>query len=151
MNITQRRKILDRETDAVEQGDLARIIAPVGVAAQHLPEFRDGIVRTHLLNLALDPRLRLEFDKGARARQYVAVEFGLARTVATDRVDVDSRADHIVGKDGRIGLVGGAGGDDVGALDRLLRGRATGDAKPAARKIPGGLGDRKSTRLNSSH
>src|SRR3546814_18140917 len=49
MNITQRRKILDRETDAVEQGDLARIIAPVGVAAQHLPEFRDGIVRTHLL------------------------------------------------------------------------------------------------------
>src|SRR3546814_8805987 len=55
---------------------------------------------------------------------------------------VDSRADHSVGKDGRIGLVGGAGGDDVGALDRLLRGRATGNAKPAARKIPGGLCDR---------
>src|SRR3546814_3220607 len=107
MNITQRRKILDRETDAVEQGDLARIIAPVGVAAQHLPEFRDGIVRTHLLYLAIDPRLRLEFDKRPRALQYVAVAFGLARTVAPERAHVDSRADPIVGKDGRIGIVGG--------------------------------------------
>src|SRR3546814_5637346 len=99
-----------------------------------MPLFRspDGVLLPHWLNLALDPRLRLEFDKVARARQYVAVEFGLARTVATDRVDVDSRADHIVGKDGRIGLVGGAGGVDVGALDLILRGRATGDAKPAA-------------------
>src|SRR3546814_19983405 len=115
MNITQRRKILDRETDAVEQGDLARIIAPVGVAAQHLPEFRDGIVRTHLLNLALDPRLRLEFDKGARARQYVAVEFGLARTVATARADVVSRDAHIVGQDCRIALFGGPGGGAGGS------------------------------------
>src|SRR3546814_19085994 len=109
-----------------------------------MPLFRspDGVLLPHWLNLARDPSLRLEFAKGGRARQYVAVEFGLARTVATDRVDVDSRADHIVGKDGRIGLVGGAGGDDVGALDRLLRGRATGDAKPAASKLPGGLGGR---------
>ena len=61
-----------------------------------------------LLDLALDPGLRRVFDEDVGPQQDVAVQFGLAGAVAADRVDVHARADHVVGQDGGVLLVGGA-------------------------------------------
>ena len=48
------------------------------------------------------------------------MQLGLAGAIAADRVDVLAGADVIVGQHRRVMLVGGHGGDDVDALDRLL-------------------------------
>src|SRR3546814_1787527 len=94
--VTKRRKILGGKADAVEQRDLSGIDAARGFAADHAAEFRHRIAVRHLLDFAFDPRLGLEFDESGCARENVPVQFGLARTIAADRVDVNARADHIV-------------------------------------------------------
>ena len=52
------------------------------------------------------------------------MQFGLARTIAANRVQMHARANHIVSQNGGILLIGGAGGDDLRAQDRLFRGFA---------------------------
>ena len=48
--IAQRREILDRETDRVEQRDLACIAPALGLARNHLPEFVDPMGTIQLLD-----------------------------------------------------------------------------------------------------
>ena len=85
------------------------------------------MVAVELLDLALDPGLRGVFDENVGAQQNVPVQFGLAGRIAADRVEVDAGADHVVGQNGRKTLVRGAGGDDLGAEDRLLARTAADD------------------------
>ena len=51
-------------------------------------------------------------------------QFCFARTIATNRVDVDTRADHVVGQDRGICLVSRACRDDMCTLDGFLAGFA---------------------------
>src|SRR3546814_2228649 len=90
--VTKRQKILGGKADAVEQRDLSGIDAARGFAADHAAEFRHRIAVRHLLDFAFDPRLGLEFDANGCARENVPVQFGLDRTIAADRVDVNARA-----------------------------------------------------------
>ena len=53
MDPAQGAEILDGEADAVEKGDLGRIPAPLGLAAQHLPDLGHLVVGGELLDLAL--------------------------------------------------------------------------------------------------
>jgi len=50
---------------------------------------------------------------------------------------VDAGADHVVGQDRRILLVGRDGGDDLGALDRFHRGGAARDPEAVPGEIAG--------------
>ena len=104
---------------------------------QHAPQLGDGEVGRHLLDVALDARLRLVFDEHPRPAQHVGVQLGLARAVATDGVDVHAGLDHVRREDRGACLVGGDGGDDVGAAHRLARCSCTAaDLSPAyARRL----------------
>ena len=82
------------------------------------------MIGRQLLDLSFDPRLFGIFDEDVGAQQDVAVKLGLARAVASDRVDVHAGPDHVVGQDRRALLVGGDGGDDVRAFHRVLVRRA---------------------------
>ena len=84
-----------------------------------------------MLDVALDAALRLVFDEDAAGAQHVGVQLGLAGAVATHAVDVHAGLQHVGGDDGGVGLVGGDGGDDVGALDGF-GGRAGADDLEAA-------------------
>ncbi len=95
----------------------------------------DGMIRRKLLDLALDPRLRRIFHEDLRAQQNILVQFRLARAIAAHRVDVNAGADHVVGQDSRILLVGGAGGDDVCTFNRLFRAAADADFEAMAGKV----------------
>ncbi len=64
VHIAQGGKILDRETDAVKQGDLPIRRAALGGAVDHLPDLGHGVIGVQLLDFALDPGLFGEFDKG---------------------------------------------------------------------------------------
>ncbi len=66
-----------------------------------------------LLDLALDPRLRRIFDIDRRPPEDIRVQLRLAGAIAADGVDVDAGADHVVGEDRCVGLVGGHRGDDL--------------------------------------
>ena len=55
------------------------------------------------------------------------MQLGLARAVAAHAVDVHTRLDHLRGEDGRVGLVGGHRGDDVGAAHRFGGGAGADD------------------------
>ena len=71
------------------------IAAPGRRAGQHLPELGDGEVGRHLLDVAFDARLRLVLDEHRAAlAARSAVQLGLARAVAADRVDVHAGLDH---------------------------------------------------------
>ena len=75
-----------------------------------------------LLDFALDPCLFGVFHEDFGSQQDIAVQFRLARAVAADGVDVHAAADHVVGQDRRVLLVGGAGRDDLRALHCLFGG-----------------------------
>lgn len=72
----------------------------------------------------------------------VAVQFSLAGAVAADCVDTHTSADHVVGQNRGVLFVGGAGRDDLGPLNRLLRGIAGDHLKPLRRQVARGLGCR---------
>ena len=78
-DVAQGGKVLDREADAVEQGDLPCVAPPGRLPGQHLPQLGHGMGAVELLDLALDPGLRGVFDEDVRAQQDVAVQLGLAR------------------------------------------------------------------------
>ena len=87
-----------------------------------------GQSRGQELDLAFDERLLGELDEDGAALDEFDVEFGLAGAVATDGVDVQpghtgggaGAGHHLVGEDRRVALVGGAGGDDLGAGDGMF-------------------------------
>ena len=83
------------------------------------------MVLGQLLDVALNARLRGVFGEYIGAQEDVFVEFGFAGAIAADGIDVDASADHIIAEDGLITLVGGAGGDDLGA-DYSFRTRCAG-------------------------
>ena len=84
-------------------------------------ELGHGEVGWHLLDLALDARLRLELHHHARvgAAQDVGVQLGLARAVAAHGVEVHAGLDHLRQQDGGVALVGRGRGHDVAAAHRL--------------------------------
>ena len=125
-HVAQGGKILDREADAVKQGDLRLACATLGLTGDHLPKLCDGVIGGELLNFALDAGLRGKFHKDIRAMQDRFGQFGFAGAVASDGVDMHARADHIVGEDCRALFVGGAGGDDLCAFHTLFGGAALG-------------------------
>ncbi len=88
---------------------------------QDVGQLSDGRRGVELLNLALDPRLRFEFDHDARIRtaQDVGVQFGLAGAIAAHRVQVHAGFNHGRRQDECVALVGGDRGDDIGAAHRL--------------------------------
>ena len=63
IQVAQRGKILDRESDRVEQRHLARTDAPGRDPRDHAPQLRHREVLGHLLHLTLDARLWLVFDE----------------------------------------------------------------------------------------
>ncbi len=65
--VTQRGEILDREADAVEQGDLPIAFAALRLAGNDAPEFGDGMIAVELLDFAFDPGLRRIFDEDVGA------------------------------------------------------------------------------------
>src|SRR3546814_9596960 len=65
--IAQRREILDREADRIEQGHLVAMAAAGRLARDDAPQLGRGEIGGHLLNLALDPRLRQILDEEAGA------------------------------------------------------------------------------------
>src|SRR3546814_2489215 len=87
--IAQRRKVLRREADAIEEGDLALRRAARLLPGNHAPEFGDRMICSKLLDFPLDARLRRIFDEYVGTQQDVAVQFRLARAVSADSVDVN--------------------------------------------------------------
>ena len=79
------------------------------------------MIGAKLLNFAFNSGLRRIFHKDVRAQKNVAMQFRLARTIATNRIDMLPRADHVIGQDRGILFVGRAGRDDVHTRHRLLR------------------------------
>ena len=79
------------------------------------------------------------------------MQLRLTRAITADRVDVDARADHVVGEDGRPALVGGAGRDDLGPENRLFAGPARDDADPCAAEVPRGFSRRDSIDVVEPH
>ncbi|MCY1176979.1 hypothetical protein D9M73_172670 [compost metagenome] len=108
------------------------------LAVDHLPELGGGRIGGHLLDFAFDTALRFVFDDYPGAFDDVAVQFGLARAVATHGVEVHAGYDHIRGEDGGVGLVGGHRGDDIGPAHRI--GHGAGDAQLEAGAV-GQVGD----------
>ena len=88
-------EVLEREADRVEHRDLLRIAAARGLAGEHAPELGDREVGGHLLEVALDARLRLVFHEDRARAQHVGVQLGLAGAVAADGVDVHAGLEHV--------------------------------------------------------
>ena len=63
VDVTQCRKILNREADAVEQGDLFVIFAALRLSGDDTTEFRGRVIPVQLLNLTFDPCLFRLFHK----------------------------------------------------------------------------------------
>lgn len=81
-------EVFEGEADRVEYGDLRVILAALGVSGEDAPQLDNGEVGRHLLDVALDARLRLVFDEHPRGAQHPGVQFGLAGAVTADAVDV---------------------------------------------------------------
>ena len=120
-DVAQGGKVLDGKADAVEQRNLVLRSAAFGLAGVDLPEFGNRMIAVELLEFTLDMSLVRELDKDIGPQQDIAMQFGLARAVAADRIDVNAGADHVVGQDRRRFLVRGYGGDDLRAFDRIFR------------------------------
>ena len=95
------------------------------------------MVRCKLLNFPLDPGLFGVFHKDARTVQDRRGQFGLARTITTDGVDMNTSTHHVVGQDRRILLVSGAGGYNLSAQNCVLGGLAGNNLDPVARQVFG--------------
>jgi hypothetical protein len=123
MQVAQRGEIFDRESHRVEDRHFGVVRATRSSTGHDLGELDDGEVRRHLLHLTLDARLRLVLDDDARVgpREDRAGELGLARAVAAHGVQVHAGLDHLGREDDGVALVGGDGGDDVGAARGLAR------------------------------
>jgi len=93
------------------------------------------MVRFELLNFALDPCLLWVFDKNVRAQQDIAMQFGFAGAIAANGVNMHTLANHVVGQDRRVLLVGGAGRDDLSALHAFFAGRTGHHSQPLPRQI----------------
>ena len=78
---------------------------PLDRAAKHLPEFSDRVFRVKLLYIALNPCLGRVLDKNICFQKDVAMQFGLARTIAANGVYMNARTYHIVRQNGLIALV----------------------------------------------
>ena len=96
-------------------------VRPADSLRKHLPQFGDRELGLHLLDLALDTGLRRVLDEHGAVAQDRGIQLRLAGAVAADRVDVHAGCDIGAGEHGGVRLVGGAGGDDVGAV-RGIRG-----------------------------
>ena len=116
MDVAQRAEVLDRKTDAVKQRDLRRAGAALDVTGHHLPELGHRVIIGQLLDLPFDAGLGRVFDENLASVKDRLGQFGLARTIAADRVDMHAGPDVVVRQDGGMFLVGSAGGDDLGAF-----------------------------------
>ena len=131
MQVAQRREVLEREADRVEQRHLAIAVAARSKTADDVGELDHREVRSELLDLAFDARLRrvLDDDPQVGTQQDVAMQFGLVGAVAADGVEVHPGSHETGRDDRRVALVGRDGGDDVGAVDRVGHARAARDAQ----------------------
>ena len=113
----QRREVLQRKAHRIEHGDLvAALLRPGARPLSTCQNSVTGKSGGHLLDLSFDSRLRLELDEHAGVAQHVRRQFGLARTVAADGVDVHAgpRPSPAVSSAARR-CVGSHGGDDIRA------------------------------------
>ena len=131
--IAQRGEVLERETDRIENGDLAIAHTAGPAAREHVGQLGDHEVRLHLLDLAFDPRLRLELhhDPHIGPAQNVRMQLGLAGAIATDRVQVHARSDHVRSQDDGVAFVRCDRRNDVSTLHGS-RGRCTAHDAEAA-------------------
>ena len=121
VQVAQRGEIIQRKSHRIENRHVPFGL-PAGLpAAEHVGELSDGRRGIELLDLALDPRLRFEFDHDARIRtpQDVGVQFGLAGAITAHRVQVHAGFNHVGRQDECVALIGGDRGDDIGAAHRL--------------------------------
>ena len=81
-------RILNGEPNPVKERDSLVVSAPFGGAGDHLPKLGHRVIRVELLDISLDPGLRRVFHKKVGAHQHVAMDFGLARAIASNGVDV---------------------------------------------------------------
>ncbi len=93
--MAQRRKVFQRKPDRVEHGDLLVALPAGHRAGQYTPQLDHREVGLELLDVALQARLRLEFDEHPRAAQHIGMQFGLAGAVAADAVEVHAGLDHL--------------------------------------------------------
>ena len=118
MQVAQRREVLERETDRIENRDFA-------IAARaRAPAPRTTSLNSMTGNVGsscwISPSMRDcgSYSTTTRASgltQDVGVQLGLARAIAADRVQMHAGLDHLGRQDRGVALVGGDGRDDVGA------------------------------------
>lgn len=121
MGEAQHREVGQGEAHRVEQRDLLRPAAPDRPAVQHLGQLRHRVLGRQLLDLALDAGLRGELHHDpVHRREHPGVELGLAGAVPADRVQVQAGPQVLRTQHRLPRLCGGAGGDHVRALQRLL-------------------------------
>ena len=133
--IPQGAKIFDRKSYAVEQGDLLCLCAACALTGDNPPELCDGMGGFKLLNFTLNPCLWWIFDKNIGSEQNIPVQFRFAGTIATDGIDMDPGADHIIGQNGSILLVGRARRDNLCPFDGVLGAGTTDHFYPLAGKV----------------
>jgi hypothetical protein len=90
----------------------APLAAPANLPGDHLPQFGHRMIGGKLLDLALDPGLRrysTKIEERSRMSRCSSVLPGQSPPTA---LRCTPAADHVVGQDRGILLVGGDGGDD---------------------------------------
>ncbi len=133
--IPQGAKIFDRKSYAVEQGDLLCLCAACTLTGDNPPELCDGMSGFKLLNFTLNPCIWWIFDKNIGSEQNIPVQFRFAGTIATDGIYMDTGADHIIGQNGSILLVGRARRDNLFPFDGVLGAGTTDHCYPLAGEV----------------
>src|SRR5437868_11883063 len=121
MQIAQRREILEREADGIEDGYVCIALAARCFAAENITELGDCERCVELLNLAFDARLWFELHDYPCiwTAQYVRMQFRLARAVATDGIQMHTGFDHGGCENGGVTFIRGGRRHGVGAASRL--------------------------------
>ena len=88
-----------------------------------------------LLNFTLNPCLWWIFDKNIGSEQNIPVQFCFAGTIATDGIDMNPGADHIIGQNDSILFVGRARRDNLCPFDGVLGAGTTDHFYPLAGKV----------------
>ncbi len=71
-------EVFHGEADGIEEGDLPIVRTPGHPPADHIGEFRDGVILRQVLDLALDARLRRIFDEDGRPQEISRCKLGLS-------------------------------------------------------------------------
>ena len=77
------------------------------------PKFSYRIIVLELLNFAFNAGLRRELNKDIGSHEDVSMQFCFTRAVASNCIDMDTGANHVIGQYSRALFVGSTGRDDI--------------------------------------